>query len=145
MEAIRAFETAVRLDNTHSEAWLRLGQVHADNDSDQAAITCLHNAVHHDPFNLEARLALGVSYLNEYNYAGALQNLKAWAQHNPTFVGMDQELVNDSAVEDTNHMGENVTEDLMAVRGTTLLLPQIISLCFIFCLVVGNFSLAAHG
>jgi tetratricopeptide (TPR) repeat protein len=110
-EAIHSFEAAVHLDETHSEAWRCLGQAHADNDDDQSAITCLHNAVHYDPFNLEARLSLGVSYLNEKNYTGALQNLRAWAQHNPEFVGMDQEVLHQpSSVGDST-----ISNDLMQV------------------------------
>eukprot|EP01138_Halocafeteria_seosinensis_P016321 gb/GECG01016651.1/.p1 GENE.gb/GECG01016651.1/~~gb/GECG01016651.1/.p1 ORF type:complete len:742 (+),score=115.45 gb/GECG01016651.1/:1-2226(+) len=115
-EAIHSFEAAVNLDETHSEAWRCLGQAHADNDDDRSAITCLHNAVHYDPFNLEARLAIGVSYLNEKNYSGALENLQAWAQHNPEFAGMDQDTLHQtrSAAENT------MSDDLMQLMNSAL-------------------------
>jgi len=38
-----------------------------------------------DPYNLPALLALGVSYVNELDSHRALQNLKAWVEHNPKY------------------------------------------------------------
>lgn len=38
-----------------------------------------------DPYNLPALLSLGVSYVNELDSARALQNLKAWIEHNPKY------------------------------------------------------------
>lgn len=40
---------------------------------------------HQDPYNLPALLALGVSYVNELDSPRALQNLKAWVEHNPKY------------------------------------------------------------
>ena len=48
-----------------AEAWRMLGQSHAEHDEDRRAIACLERAVEEDPYNLEALLALGVSYVNE--------------------------------------------------------------------------------
>jgi Tfp pilus assembly protein PilF len=38
-----------------------------------------------DPYSLPALLALGVSYVNELDSVRALQNLKAWVEHNPKY------------------------------------------------------------
>ncbi len=58
---------------------------HAENDEDKRAIACLERAVDHDPHSLPALLALGVSYVNELDSVRALQNLKAWVEHNPKY------------------------------------------------------------
>jgi len=88
-EAIRAFEMELQVNNPdNSKAWRFLGRCHAENDQDREAIVCLEQAVDRDPYNPEARLALGVSYVNELNHAKALENLKAWITHNPKFSGI---------------------------------------------------------
>lgn len=43
------------------------------------------SCVPQDPYNLPALLSLGVSYVNELDSARALQNLKAWIEHNPKY------------------------------------------------------------
>lgn len=58
---------------------------HAENDEDKRAIACLERAVDHDPHSLPTLLALGVSYVNELDSVRALQNLKAWIEHNPKY------------------------------------------------------------
>jgi hypothetical protein len=58
---------------------------HAENDEDKRAIACLERAVDQDPHSLPALLALGVSYVNELDSVRALQNLKAWVEHNPKY------------------------------------------------------------
>ena len=89
-EAIRAFEMELQCNNADSAtAWRMLGQCHAENDMDQQAILCLEQAVDRDPYSPEALLALGVSYVNELNHNRALDNLKAWITHNPTFAGLE--------------------------------------------------------
>lgn len=88
-EAILAFEAEVQQHPENSEAWRMLGECHAENDEDKAAIVCLERAVEEDPYNLSALLALGVSNVNELNPQGALKNLKAWVQHNPKFHGLE--------------------------------------------------------
>ena len=67
------------------DAWRWLGAAHQEQDEDRKAIACLERAVEHDPYNLDALLALGVSYVNELDQERALKNLRAWVQHNPTF------------------------------------------------------------
>lgn len=88
-EAILALQAAVqRTPEQQAEAWRLLGQCHAEHDQDREAIACLQRAVDHDPYNLDALLALGVSYVNEMDYGRALRVLKAWVQHNPAFAGL---------------------------------------------------------
>jgi peroxin-5 len=64
------------------------GLSHAENDEDRKAIVCLQRAVDADPYNIEALLALGVSYVNELDNHKALMTLKTWIQHNPKFHGL---------------------------------------------------------
>jgi peroxin-5 len=88
-EAVRAFETELQTRNPDSAAaWRMLGRCHAENDQDRDAIACLERAVERDPHSPEARLALGVSQVNELQHAAALGNLKAWITHNPKYAGI---------------------------------------------------------
>lgn len=87
-EAIYAFEAATSMEDEHSEAWNMLGKCHTENDDDKKAILSLTKAVDYDPYNLEALLALGTSYVNELNPTKALEALKAWVSHNPKFHGI---------------------------------------------------------
>ena len=69
-----------------------LGLSHQEHDEDRKAILCLERAVEEDPYNLDALLALGVSYVNELSSESALRTLKLWVEHNPSFQGMKVEL-----------------------------------------------------
>ena len=62
-----------------------LGICYAENEEDKKAIYCLKKAVDLDPYNIEAQLVLGISYLNDMNTVGALTSLKNWMLHNPIF------------------------------------------------------------
>ena len=77
--AISAFETAVRLDPEHSEAWCQLGAAQAENEEESNAIAALLRAVAIDPYNLKALMMLGVSYTNDLEESRALQYLKTWS------------------------------------------------------------------
>ena len=88
-DAVLAFQAVVSSEPTHSEAWRMLGMVHQENDEDKKAILCLERAVEYDAYNLDALLALGVSYVNELDHVNALKNLKAWVINNPSFVGLE--------------------------------------------------------
>ena len=87
-QAIYAFEAATRDDIENSEAWSMLGSCHSEQDDDKKAITCFMKATEYDPYNLNALLALGTSYVNEMNYIKALETLRQWATHNPKFYGL---------------------------------------------------------
>eukprot|EP00605_Chrysophyceae_sp_TOSAG23-4_P002137 GSChrysophyteH1.ASY1.ANO1.2364.1 assembled CDS len=88
-EAILAFEANLQVHADHDESWRILGLCHAENDMDREAIICLKRAVECDPYNLEALLALGTSYVNELDSAEALRVLKAWVMHHPSFCGLN--------------------------------------------------------
>jgi hypothetical protein len=77
------FEAELQETPTNAMAWKMLGKTHAENDQDKDAIVCLSHAVEHDPYDLEALMTLGVSYVNELDNARALTFLKAWVEHNP--------------------------------------------------------------
>lgn len=90
--AIRAFEYELLRDGDSGHAaaaWTMLGRCHAEHDMDAMAIPCLEQAVDRDPYSVSARLALGVSYVNELNHTQALHHLQAWITHNPKFAGLD--------------------------------------------------------
>ena len=88
-ESVLAFEAAVQQDETCDEAWRMLGKCHAESDEDKKAILALQRAVDCDPYNLDSLLALGTSYVNELDSVRALETLKAWVKHNPTFSGFE--------------------------------------------------------
>ena len=79
--AIAAFESAVRLDAEHSEAWCYLGSAQAENEEESNAIAALLKAVAIDPYNLKALMMLGVSYTNDLEVGRALNYLKTWSDH----------------------------------------------------------------
>ena len=51
-------------------------------------VACAERAVEEDPYNLDALVGLGVSYVNELDYDKSLAALKAWVTHNPKFHGL---------------------------------------------------------
>lgn len=69
--AILAFEAAVQKDPENVEAWRLLGQCHADNENERPAIAALTRTIELDPYNLEALLALSVSYTNDMEKASS--------------------------------------------------------------------------
>ena len=87
-EAILVLEAAVTADPDSSLGWQTLGQAHADADDDVCAITCLRRAVAVDPHNLDALLALGVSYTNELDQTRALEHLQLWLDSHPDFAAL---------------------------------------------------------
>ena len=96
-EAVLAFQSNIaKHPEDCSESWRMLGSCHQEQDEDRRAITCLEKAVEQDPYNLDALLSLGVSYVNELDSTRSLKALKAWVSHNPKFQGM--EVVNDGYV-----------------------------------------------
>lgn len=90
-QAMLCFESIVQdsAGGEHDEAWRMLGACHAENDEDKRAIHCLNTALDCDPYNLEALLALGTSYVNELNSVKALETLRTWVAHNPRYQGME--------------------------------------------------------
>lgn len=87
-DAILAFQAVVDKDISNSEGWRMLGVVHQELDEDRKAITCLETAIEQDPYNLNALLEIGVSYVNELDQSKALANLKSWVNNNPKFSGI---------------------------------------------------------
>lgn len=87
-QAILALEATLQNDPENAEAWALLGTCHAENDDDRIAIICLMKARECDPYNLDALLALGTSYVNELNPIGAVDALQSWIIHNPRFQGL---------------------------------------------------------
>jgi tetratricopeptide (TPR) repeat protein len=92
--AIQSFEAVVQqADETSSvniaESWRMIGLCHTENDEDKVAIVCFIKAVENDSYHLDALLALGTCYMNELDSFKALETLKAWVAHNPSFAGLE--------------------------------------------------------
>ena len=85
VEAIKALEAEVRLNENSSEGWRLLGQLHAQFDRDVDAIKCLEKGHSCDPFNLDSILALGVSLTNELDSVRAMETLKKWIACNEKY------------------------------------------------------------
>lgn len=95
--AILCFESVVQ-DSAGAErddAWRMLGMCHAENDQEKEAIYCLNRALDCDPYNLDALLALGTSYVNELDSVKALETLRIWVAHNPRYQGLDANVVDE--------------------------------------------------
>ena len=85
LNAIKLFEAEVQVNIDSSVGWHMLGLCHAENDEDVKAILCFKQSIDCDSYNLESLLAIGISYVNEYDSMKALHALKSWIQHNPSF------------------------------------------------------------
>jgi len=88
-DAILALQALVQAEPEHSTGWQTLGRAHADSDDDTRAIACLRRAVASDAHNLDALLALGVSYTNELDQTRALHHLQHWLESHPEFAGLE--------------------------------------------------------
>ncbi|KAI8965281.1 TPR-like protein [Daldinia sp. FL1419] len=73
-----AFEAAVQKDPKHTEAWVQLGMVQAQNEKETAAIRALEQAKNLDPNNAPALMTLAVSYTNEGYDSIAYRTLERW-------------------------------------------------------------------
>jgi peroxin-5 len=76
--AALAFESAVQKNPAHVDAWVRLGAAQAQNEKEVPSIRALEQALSYDPNNLEALMALAVSYTNEGYEATAYRTLERW-------------------------------------------------------------------
>lgn len=91
-QAILAFEAELLKNPDNSQCWHQLGQAHAENDKDEEAILALQKAVESDPSNLEAKMALAVSYTNDLTKEKALDVLLDWIQKNGKYKHLAIEL-----------------------------------------------------
>lgn len=96
-DAILALEAHVQrqhedLNEDVGESWKLLGVCHAENDDDKTAIVCFRKAIECDPYNLDALLALGTSYVNDLDSTNALHSLRLWISNNPRFQGLKVEV-----------------------------------------------------
>ncbi|KAI8895736.1 hypothetical protein BC833DRAFT_600154 [Globomyces pollinis-pini] len=76
--AALAFEAAVQRDMHNDSAWMRLGTVQAENEKELPAIAALQRSVQENPQNLDALIALAVSYINEGQERESLASLERW-------------------------------------------------------------------
>lgn len=76
--AALAFEAACEREAGRVEAWVYLGMAQAQNEKETAAIRALEQALKLDPMNLQALMALAVSYTNEGYDTTAYRTLERW-------------------------------------------------------------------
>ncbi|EGC36495.1 hypothetical protein DICPUDRAFT_47119 [Dictyostelium purpureum] len=90
-DSIIALESEVKRNPENATAWMYLGIAHAENDQDGKAITCLLKSINIEPNNIKARLALAVSYTNDYQKESALSTLEEWLQRSPVYSNLYRE------------------------------------------------------
>jgi len=83
--AILIFESVVKNDMDHNQAWYYLGHCQQQNEQDTKAIPALKKALTLDPSNLPAMMALAVSYANESETVKAMNHLKQWILNHPEY------------------------------------------------------------
>ncbi|TAQ89542.1 hypothetical protein B7494_g2108 [Chlorociboria aeruginascens] len=109
--AALAFEAAVQEDPQHTDAWVHLGSVQAQNEKETPAIRALEQALKIDPSNLTALMSLAVSFTNEGYDSAAYRTLERWLSIKyPTIIAPDA-LTSDSEIgfTDRHLLHERVT------------------------------------
>ncbi|KAF9106322.1 hypothetical protein BGX27_009211 [Mortierella sp. AM989] len=87
-ESILALEAAVQKDPTDAAAWHQLGLRQQENERETLAIAALLKAVESNPKELNAWLALAVSYTNENCRVDAYDALQSWIEHSDQYSGV---------------------------------------------------------
>jgi len=85
LQAISVFEAVVSKESTNALVWRYLGKCHQDNENDALAIASYLKCHELDPYDLEALLALGVSFTNSLNSDSALNYLRQWLANHPDY------------------------------------------------------------
>ncbi|KAF9432009.1 hypothetical protein BGZ76_011410 [Entomortierella beljakovae] len=87
-ESILALEAAVQKDPTDAAAWHQLGLRQQENERETLAIAALLKAVETNPRELNAWLALAVSYTNENCRVDAYDALQSWIENSDQYSGV---------------------------------------------------------
>jgi peroxin-5 len=89
METILKLEALVEKDPTNTGAWFELGKKQQENENDSNAIAALQKSIALDPQNLEAYLAIAVSFTNENMTFEAYNSITDWINNNPIYSNID--------------------------------------------------------
>ena len=118
VEAIKSYQTAIRLDPNCFDAYVNLGDTYFSLGRCREAIECFKEALRIDPEYSFGYAALGLAYVNSGRYEEAIEAYKQAIELKPDIAGLHAILA------DTYNKADRPEESVLACKHTLTLNPN---------------------